>query len=82
MNYFKRKYYLILCLGEVEILLKCCVKPSKDIGNLELFESNLNDIENNLKIKEVDEIIVACETCYKTFGSAFKDIKVITLWKL
>ena len=79
---FKIKDYLIENLGEVEILLKCCGKPSKDIGNLELFESNLNDIENNLKIKEVDEIIVACENCYKTFGSAFKDIKVITLWEV
>ncbi|EOU1683047.1 (Fe-S)-binding protein [Clostridium perfringens] len=79
---FKIKDYLIDNLGEVEILLKCCGKPSKDIGNLELFESNLNHIENNLRIKEVEEIIVACENCYKTFGSAFKDIKVITLWEV
>ncbi|EGT3616896.1 (Fe-S)-binding protein [Clostridium perfringens] len=79
---FKIKNYLEINLGEIEILLKCCGKPSKDIGNLDLFEKNLKDIEKNIKNKGVDEIIVACENCYKTFGEAFNGIKVITLWEV
>lgn len=78
----KVKKYLDENLGETEILLKCCGKPSKDIGDLDLFESNLKHIEESLKNKNVNEIIVACENCYKTFGEAFKDIKVITLWEV
>lgn len=79
---FKIKDYLADNLGDIELVLECCGKPSKDIGNLELFESNLKKIENNFKDKGVVEIIVACENCYKTFGSSLKDVKVITLWEV
>ncbi|MGG5460695.1 (Fe-S)-binding protein [Clostridium sp. B9] len=79
---FKVKEYLDEKLGDTEIVLKCCGKPSKDIGDIELFNNNISSIEEYLESKNVDEVIVACENCYKTFSESFKNIKVITLWEV
>ena len=79
---FKIKDYIVDSIGAVEIFLRCCGKPSKDIGNLEAFKNNLKEIERDLKNKEVKEIIVACENCYKTFKGTFEGIEVKTLWEL
>lgn len=77
----KIRDYLVDNLKEVEVILKCCGKPSKDIGNLDGFKSNMNKIKQFLHEKEVKEVIVACENCYKTFKEELKEIKVITLWE-
>lgn len=79
---FKVKEYLHEKLGETEIVIKCCGKPSKDIGDLNLFNRNIKEIEDYLNNKGVSEVIVACENCYKTFKENFKDIKVLTLWEI
>lgn len=79
---FKIKEYLDEKLGETEIVVKCCGKPSKDIGHLRLFQENIKEVERYLKSKNVSEIIVACENCYKTYKENFNDIKVITLWEI
>lgn len=67
--------------GEVGSLLKCCGKPSKAIGQDDLFERRFKSVQRELDKVEAKTIIVACQSCYGIFKKNTK-YNVISLWEL
>lgn len=74
--------YLNENVENIDILIRCCGKPSRDIGNVEGFENNMKNLNELIKTKNIEEIIVACENCYMTFKENLEGVKVISLWNL
>lgn len=75
--------YLKKTEGEtIELLIRCCGKPSKDIGDIDRYKDNLNNINKELKDNNIEEVIVACANCYNTFKYGLKDVKVSSLWNI
>ncbi len=66
---------------DLSVIQKCCGKPTKAIGQEEKFQERFDGLTKDLKECQVEEVIVACQSCYKTM-SLNPDIKVISLWEL
>ncbi len=66
---------------DLSVVQKCCGKPTKAIGQEDKFHERFDGLCQDLKDCGVDELIVACQSCYKTM-SLNPDIKVTSLWAL
>ncbi|MGL6185288.1 MAG: (Fe-S)-binding protein [Clostridium chrysemydis] len=66
----------------LELLIRCCGKPSKDIGDIKSYKENLENLNKELKENNIEEVIVACANCYNTFKDGLKGIKVSSLWNI
>ncbi|MGL5202713.1 (Fe-S)-binding protein [Cetobacterium sp.] len=67
--------------NNVESMLACCGKPTRDIGEVELFSRKFQKLEEQFKEKNVEKIVVACQSCYKMFKENL-DIETVSLWEL
>lgn len=70
------------CHGEVGSILKCCGKPTKDLGQEEKFKKRYSLVQNSIDELGAEEIIVACQSCYEIFRKNSPNQKVISLWEL
>lgn len=69
-------------LPDTATLLKCCGKPTMDMGQLELFERRYGEFQAELDSMEADEVITACQNCYKMIEAKSPRQKVVSLWSL
>ncbi len=77
----KTAEYLKSIYPDLSFIQKCCGKPTKAVGQEDKFHERFDGLTKDLEELEVDELIVACQSCYKTM-SLNENIKVISLWSL
>lgn len=63
-------------------ILKCCGKPTKALGQIDKFKERYASFQKEVDALGADEIIVACQSCYKTMSQYSPDQKVTSLWEL
>ncbi len=66
---------------DLSAVQKCCGKPTKAIGQDDKFHERFDGLTKDFEDCNVDEVIVACQSCYKTL-SLNPNIKVTSLWAL
>jgi Fe-S oxidoreductase len=77
LGYLKGKYH-----GEVGSLLKCCGKPTKDLGQVEKFKKRYAAVQQSIDELGAEEIIVACQSCYEMFKENSPNQKIKSLWEI
>lgn len=65
-----------------DIILKCCGKPTYDMGDTDGFKKYFNSLEEDLRAMGADEVVVACENCFITLNKNLTNIKVKSLWNI
>ncbi len=73
--------YLKSVYPDMSAIQKCCGKPTIIIGHEELFQERYDNLLSDIKACEVDEMIVACQNCYKIMNKS-SEFKTISLWHL
>ena len=63
-------------------ILKCCGKPTKALGQTELFKERYADLQSEIDKLEADEVIVACQNCYNIISENSPNQKVRSLWQI
>lgn len=82
MLVMKTYEYLRNNFNDMGIILKCCGKPTYDMGDVRSFENYFNSLEQDIEAMGATEVIVACENCYKTLSENYKRGKVKSLWSV
>jgi len=65
----------------MSVIRKCCGKATQAIGQEELFEKRFATLVDDIKSCEVDEVVVACQSCLKILMKC-DDYKTTSLWEL
>ncbi len=73
--------YLCQKIPGTGIVLNCCGKPSRDMGNEEKFHSIFSKTMEEFSRLGVEEIIVACINCHKIFVEN-SGIRIRTIYEL
>ncbi|KNF07253.1 Fe-S oxidoreductase [Gottschalkia purinilytica] len=63
-------------------ILNCCGKPTLDIGQVDKFKERHEKLQKEFEQMEVEEIIVACQSCYTNMNKYSTNLKVTSLWQL
>lgn len=64
------------------LVLKCCGKPTLDLGQKDKFEERYLELEEAIAGTGADEVITACQNCYKTLQKYSPGLKVKSLWSV
>lgn len=81
INVEKTVKYLKGFYGDLSGIQKCCGKPTKALGQAEKFEERFGSLVKDIKDCEVDEMIVACQSCMNTLKDS-PEFKTTSLWEL
>lgn len=54
-------------LPNFSVILKCCGKPTRDMGQQQLFERRFAGMKQDMKETGIDKMILACPNCKKVF---------------
>lgn len=73
--------YLKSVYPDLSVVQKCCGKPTKAIGQDDKFHERFDGLAKDLEDCGATELIVACQSCYKTM-KLNENIKVTSLWAL
>lgn len=60
---------------------KCCGKPTKAVGQYDLFKERFQGLQDDMDDVSIEDMIVACQSCYLTFKEA-SSTPVTSLWAL
>jgi Fe-S oxidoreductase len=63
-NIAKTINYLRAVYPELSVVQKCCGKPTKSLGQVELLKERFGSLVADIKDCKVDEMLVACQNCY------------------
>jgi Fe-S oxidoreductase len=74
--------YLQEKVPRVGTILKCCGKPTKIIGQEDLFLKRYENLQAEFNQVEAEEVIVACQNCYSLVSEYSPKQKVVSLWTL
>ncbi len=72
---FKAYRYLQQKMPGIGIVLNCCGKPSRDLGDEDRFKKIFEGTLKGLSLHGVEEVVVACINCYKMYAEN-SDIKL------
>ncbi|WP_330656064.1 (Fe-S)-binding protein [Alkaliphilus flagellatus] len=72
--------YLQKKLPGTGVVLKCCGKPTRAIGQEDAFKERYGELEDEFKRLGVTEVITACQSCYTTIAKESPNIKIKSLW--
>ena len=73
--------YLKTVFPGLSVVQKCCGKPTKAVGQIDLFHERFDSLVKDIKYCEADEVIVACQSCMKTLSES-NEFKTTSLWEL
>lgn len=73
--------YLKKIYPDLAAIQKCCGKPTKALGQVDLFNERFGTLVQDFKDCGADEIIVACQSCMKTLKES-DEFKTTSLWEL
>lgn len=70
-------------LGEenVGMILQCCAKPTKILGETKLFNERYSRVQKQIEEVDADIIVTICPSCYLTYDE-HSGKKVISYWDL
>jgi len=77
LDFLQEKYN-----GEIGSVLKCCGKPTKSLGQIEAFKKRYAKVQKDIDDTGAEEIIVACQSCYKIFKENSPNQRVKSLWEI
>lgn len=77
----KTVQYLGSVFPQFAAILKCCGKPTRDLGEMELFHENFNGFLQDIEELHIDEMIFACPNCKATFDKE-SQFKSYLLWEV
>jgi len=80
-NVAKTIEFLKAKFPDLSVVQKCCGKPTKAVGQADLFTERFNGLVEDIKYCEADEVIVACQSCMNTLKEC-PDYEVRSLWSL
>lgn len=63
------------------VIQKCCGKPTKALGQVELFEKRFNSLKQDIQYCKADEVILACQSCMKVLEE-LENVKTSSLWEV
>lgn len=69
-------------LGNTGAILKCCGKPTKAVGQTDLFKERYAELQAEIDKLGAEEIIVACQSCYLNMSAYSPNQKVRSLWEI
>ena len=75
VKYLKSKF------PDLSVIQKCCGKPTKAIGQAEMFNERFASLVEDIVFCEADEGIVACQSCMKTLAEN-DAYTTVSLWEL
>jgi len=75
MEYLKQKF------PDLSAIQKCCGKPTKALGQAEVFEQRFGSLVEDIKACNIEQMIVACQNCLKTLRES-KEFETVSLWEL
>lgn len=61
--------HLNKCLPNFSVILKCCGKPTKDIGQEKLFKKRFEGMKEDMSTVGIEKMILACPNCKKIFDA-------------
>jgi len=73
--------YLKTKFPDLSVIQKCCGKPTKAVGQADLFAERFASLVEDIKFCEVDEVLAACQSCMNTFKEC-QDYKTTSLWEI
>lgn len=77
----KKTYeYLKEKLPGIGIALKCCGNPTYSMGQTDKFNNLYQSVQSEFEESGVEEVIVACQNCYKVIKENSPNIKITSLW--
>ncbi len=74
--------YLRDKLPGIGIMLNCCGKPTHSMGDMEKFNKYYATVQDTFDTNGVEEIIVACQNCYKAIGKNSPRQRITSLWDI
>ena len=63
-------------------ILKCCGKPTKALGQTDLFKERYAGVQQEIDRLGAEEVIVACQSCYLTMSAYSPNQRIRSLWTL
>ncbi|MDR0490784.1 MAG: (Fe-S)-binding protein [Oscillospiraceae bacterium] len=73
--------YLKTKFPDISVVQKCCGKPTKAVGQADMFHQRFDGLVQDIKYCGADEVIVACQSCMKTLAEC-DEYKTTSLWEL
>lgn len=73
--------YLNSVFPKFSAVQKCCGKPTKAVGQYDLFKERFHGLQDDMDDVGIEDMIVACQSCYLTFKEA-SSTPVTSLWAL
>jgi Fe-S oxidoreductase len=67
---------------DMGMILDCCLKPSHDLGRQAFFDRHFTALLHRLEKKRVQQIIVACPSCYAVFKEHAPHLNTRTAYEL
>jgi len=80
-NIEKTVQFLKARYPDLSVIQKCCGKPTKALGQVELLEKRFNSLVNDITDCEVEEMIVACQNCLNMLRESDK-FRTVSLWEV
>ena len=74
--------FLTTQYANLGIALGCCGGPSELVGKIDYANQITEKFEQDVKLLDASEIIVACPYCYKRLSEQLIDLKPISLYKV
>ncbi|MFW5811677.1 MAG: FAD-dependent oxidoreductase, partial [Alkalispirochaetaceae bacterium] len=74
--------HLQATLGNTGAILKCCGKPTKALGQYDLFKERYAQLQAEIDKLGAQEIIVACQSCFLNMSEYSPNQKVRSLWEI
>lgn len=72
--------YISKDFDDIGFMVHCCGKPTLDMGDVDGFNRYYSKLQDILIDNNIEEVIVACENCYKTIKYNSPQVKVTSLW--
>ncbi len=69
-------------LGNTGAILKCCGKPTKALGQTDLFKERYAQLQREIDKLGATEIIVACQSCFLNMSAYSPNQTVKSLWEI
>lgn len=78
---FKTTDFLNKTFDNFSAVQKCCGKPTKAVGQYELFKERFSDLQSDMDAVGIENMIVACQSCKLTFDEV-SPTPTFSLWEV
>lgn len=69
-------------LPGINVLMQCCGKPMRVVGDMERFERYYGLLENDIARLGVDTVVTACENCYMSLKTLSPHVNTVSLYEI